>query len=107
MRKLTFKEYVESKEQLRQAIKETPVVSLTYCIKRYCKVRIGESKHNRKEVSLKPNQRIIVEWRYDDIKNPEPQTIIFDDQSPEEFPLYWKGSKLSEWLSKNSVEEIL
>ena len=106
MRKLTFKEYVESKQRLRRAVSETPIASLTYCIKKYCKIRVGETKDDRSEISLKPNQRVIVEWRYDDINNPEPQTIIFEDQGPEEYPIYWKGSKLKDWLSKNSIEEI-
>lgn len=107
MRKLTFKEYVESKAKLRQAIEETPVASSTYIVKKYCKIRVGESKETRYEVSCKPGHHIIVEWRYDDIKNPEPESIIFDDVSPDEHEVYWKGAKLVTWLSKNAVEEIL
>ena len=107
MHKLTFKEYMASKDKLRQAIAETPVVSTTYMVKKYCKIRIGESKDNREEIALKPKQRVIVEWRYDDIKNPEPESIILDDISPEEREVYWTGAKLRSWLSKNAVEEIL
>ena len=107
MRKLTFKEYIASKEKLRQAIAETPVVSTTYVVKKYCKIRVGESTENRQEVPLKPKQRIIVEWRYDDIKNPEPESITLDDLSPNEHDVYWTGAKLRNWLSKNAVEEIL
>ena len=107
MRKLTFKEYMASKNKLRQAIQETPVASSTYLIKKYCKIRVGESRNARYEVALKPKQRIIVEWRYDDIKNPEPESIIFDDVNTDEHDVYWTGAKLTEWLSKNAVEEIL
>ena len=106
MKKLTFKEYVESKERLRHAIKETPIVSTTYIVKRYCKIRFGESKETRQEMSLKPKQEIVVEWEYEDIKSPEPLSIIFPDSSPEENDVYWNGKKLMEWLHKNAVEEF-
>lgn len=107
MKKLTFKQYMESKRKLMEAIKETPIASTTYSIKKYCKIRVGESKETRQEVALKPRHRIIVEWQYDDIKNPEPISIVFDDISQEEFDIYWTGAKLNEWLYKNAVEEIL
>lgn len=107
MQKLTFKEYMNSKEKLRKAIQENPVASSSYIIKKYCKIRVGESRTNRYEVALKPKQRIIIEWRYDDINNPEPENIVFDDQNSNEHDVYWSGSKLTEWLSKNAVEEII
>lgn len=107
MRKLTFKEYLDSKAKLLEAIQETPVVSSTYVVKKYCKIRLGESKETRQEVALKPKQRIIVEWRYDDIENPEPESVILDDISPDEHEVYWTGAKLKSWLSKNAVEELL
>ena len=107
MRKLTFKQYMESKDKLRQAIAETPVAASTYVVKKYCKIRVGESREARYEVSLKPKQRIIVEWRYDDINDPQPESIVFDDVGTDEHEVYWVGAKLTEWLSKNAVEEIL
>ena len=106
MKKLTFKEYIESKEKLRRAIQETPVASTYYVVKKYCKIRIGESREYRSEVALKPKQTIIVEWRYDDINNPNPISITLDDISQEEKPIYWSGQKLKNWLSKNTIEEF-
>ena len=106
MKKISFKDYVNSKKKLLEAVKETPIASLTYAVKKYCKIRVGESRNDRKEIALKPRQKIIVEWRYDDINEPEPVSIVLDDISPEEHDLYWNGSKLNEWLSKNAVEEI-
>lgn len=106
MDKLTFKEYLDSKDRLRQAIQETPIASTYYVVKKYCKVRIGESRTARQEVALKPKQTIIVEWRYDDIDNPEPVSIILDDINSDEKPVYWTGQKLKDWLSKNAIEEF-
>lgn len=106
MKKLSFKEYLASKEKLRQAIKETPVVSTTYVVKRYSKIRLGENRKHKKEFALKPKQHVIVEWRYDDIKNPEPMSVILDEISLQEHSVYWSGKKLNEWLSKNTIEEM-
>lgn len=106
-RQLSFKEYVASKKKLLEAIKETPIASLTYMVKRYCKMRVGETREKRYEVALKPNHTIIVEWRYDDVDNPEPISIVFDDISTDEHEVYWTGKKLTDWLSKNTIEEIL
>lgn len=107
MRKLSFKQYLNSKEKLRRAISETPVVSTTYVVRKYCRIRLGESRDHRKEVSLKPKQRIIVEWQYDDLNNPKPLSVVLDDVSPIEHSVYWAGSKLRGWLSKNTIEEML
>lgn len=98
---------MESKQKLLEAIKETPVASSVYAVKRYCKIRLGESKETRQEVALKPKQRIIVEWRYDDITNPEPISVILDDISSDEREVYWTGAKLTDWLSKNAYEELI
>lgn len=106
MRKISFKEYVESKRKLLEAVKETPIASLTYSVKKYCKIRVGESKEDRQEIALKPKYKMIVEWRYDDINEPEPVSVIIEDLGPEEYDIYWNGLKLKEWLNKNAVEEI-
>ena len=106
MDKLTFKDYLDSKERLLLAIQETPIASTQYVVKRYCKIRIGESRTARQEVALKPKQKITVEWRYDDIDNPEPVSVILENVGPEEKPVYWNGHKLKDWLSKNAFENL-
>lgn len=106
MKKISFKEYMESKRKLLEAIKETPIASLKYSVTKYCKMRVGETTDKRYEVALKPRQTILVEWKFDDIQQPEPISIIFDDISPEEHEVYWTGTKLTEWLSKNAVEDF-
>ncbi len=103
---LTFKNYLDSKAKLREAIMKTPIASSSYRVKRYCKIRIGETRNNREEVALKPKQTIIVEWRYDDIDNPEPNSIILESVDSGSKPVYWSGQKLKSWLSKNAIEEL-
>lgn len=106
MDKLTFKDYLESKERLRKAIQETPIASAKYAVKKYCKIRVGESRDTRQEIALKPKQVIVVEWRYTDIKNPEPVSVVLESIGSDEMPVYWSGEKLKSWLSKNAIEEL-
>lgn len=103
--KLTFKEYLDSKEALREAIENTPVQTVEYTVKRYCKVAIGESKEERNYLALKPKQDITVKWKYINInETPEPVSVEFDG---EEYDVLWTGTKLKEWLKKNAVEHYL
>ena len=101
MKKLSFKDYVKSKNQLMEAIKETPIQTSSYNIKKYCKLVIGQSKETKSFVSFKPNSTIVVEWLYEDMENPTPLNVVVDAET---FQVYWKGEKLTSWLSKNAIE---
>lgn len=101
---LTFKEYLESKEQLRQAISQTPIRVVEYSVRKYCKIPLGESQEEKVLVSLKPKQKIIVEWLYEDINNPKPVNVTLESSS-EPFSVYWQGWKLEKWLNCNTKEK--
>jgi len=109
MKKLTFKQYIESKEQLREQLLKTPIHSVTYSVKRYCKLVVGESKETKQHVTLKPKQTIIVEWLYEDIDNPKPLKIQFENvdsvDSDKVHAALWSGTKLLGWLGKNTFED--
>ena len=109
--KLTFKEYVESKDRLREAVKKTPQQEVMYTVHKYCKLVVGESKDTKEQISLKPDQTITVKWLYEDFENPTPLSIIFsgvqainEDQS---FNTPWEGFRLERWLMRNAHEEIV
>lgn len=109
MDNLTFKEYLDSKARLVEALKETPVQQIEYGVRKYCKIPLGESKEKREYVSLKPKQIMIVEWHYQDIDNPTPMKIWFRDRNSETeneqvFETFWIGEKLKKWLSRNARE---
>lgn len=110
MKHLTFKEYLESKEQLREAVSKTPKQTSTYQVVKYCRLVIGESKENKTTVSLRPKNRIIVEWEYLDVDNPIPLSIKFDgarDVDPfDDHKTFWQGDKLQKWLWRNTKEGI-
>lgn len=104
---LTFKEYLNSKTRLVEALKETPIQQVRYDVRKYCKIPLGESKEAREYVSLKPKQVMIVEWHYEDIDNPTPMKISFerpDGSSNEIFETFWAGEKLRKWLTRNTRE---
>lgn len=109
MQKLSFKEYLESKQQLLKTLGERPIQSLSYNISKYCRLIVGE-KDDKIAVLLKPGQTIIVEWQYKNVEDiePKPLSIRFEDNKeidPEEdFQTYWKPKKLIKWLTKNSSE---
>lgn len=112
MKQLTFKEYLNSKEQLREsAVTSTPQQTLSYAVRKYCKLAVGETKSVREYVNLKPKQRIVVEWLYTDIDNPTPINLKFEgvnDVNPDELhPTFWQGTKLMAWLTRNAREETL
>ena len=108
--KLTFKEYVESKQRLREAAKNTPQQEVKYTVRKYCKLVVGENKEEKEQINLKPDQTITVKWLYEDFENPTPLSISFagvnsvDDDDT--FSTSWQGFRLERWLSRNAREEI-
>jgi hypothetical protein len=109
MEKITFKEYLESKEKLRQAINESPVRTATYIVNKYCKLPIGNTKDDKQYVPLKPKNKIVVEWKYNDIDNPDLVEMRFEAvnvDSNESFSTFWASERFQRWLNKNTREEL-
>ena len=76
--KLSFKEYLESKERLEAALRESPTYTATYSMRKYCKLPLGESKQTKEIVSLKPKHKVIVEWEYNEEHPPKVLKIMFE-----------------------------
>ncbi len=110
MKHLTFKQYLESREQLLKAIENTPISVLEYDIRSYCNLQVGESEDEKQIIGLKPKNKLIVEWSYEDINNPQPLSIRFSGlstiQSDEHFDTLWTGQKLTKWLSNHAGKGI-
>jgi hypothetical protein len=107
MEKLTFAQYLETKDQLRKAIKETPVQEVEYAVRKYCKIPLGESKEDREYISLKPKQTVVVKWLYEDVEDPTPVGVWFTElHEGVEFSTFWSGEKLNKWLSTNAREKF-
>lgn len=108
MVKLSFKQYLDSKEQLRNAVANTPISVIEYEVRKYCTLAVGELEEDKVVVGLKPKQRIVVEWYYDDIDNPTPTSIQFVGLSNidenEKQSTFWSGTKLRKWLNRHTTE---
>jgi hypothetical protein len=101
---LTFKQYLESKQQLKQALSNIPVAVSEHEVIKYCSVVVGESKEESKNIALRPKQKIIIEWCLDDLSNPTINYIQFDGvnsvNTKEKFNTFWEGIKLKKWLKR-------
>ena len=108
MDKLTFKDYLATKEKLREAIKQTPVRQATYRLRKYCKFPVGETKELKEYIALKPKQDVIVEWHYADIDNPTAISMKFKDvdnvDCEKEYKAFWSDARLQKWLLRNTRE---
>ena len=106
MNKPTFKQYLESKEQLRQAVTLVPIAISEYEVVHYCSLFLGEYEEDKISVSLKPKQKIIVEWQYDSPDTPTPLSIklsgvdSIDEQ--EEHQTFWTNVKIQKWLRRHT-----
>lgn len=108
MEKLTFKQYLETKEQLREAINNTPVRKAEYLMRKYCKLPVGESKDDKQYIALKPKHKLIVEWMHEDLEDPDLVSICFegveDVNEEQEFKSFWSDERFKKWLLRNTRE---
>lgn len=106
--KLTFKEYINSKDRLREAVRQVPERTARYTVNKYCKIAIGETKENKEYVSLKPKQKVEVDWLYEDATNPTVISVRFINvegiNEGDEFNILWGHDRLGKWLSRNARE---
>lgn len=73
MERLSFKDYLLTKDQLRTALTETPYKVSKYRVVKYCKLELAETAE---VLSLKPTHEMIVEWKYLDKENPTAESIL-------------------------------
>ena len=105
-KKLTFKEYLKSKECLIEATKKLPHQVVTYKVRRYCKIAVGESKEEKRQINLKPNQSVLVEWLFTSPNNPAIVGLKFENVNgvnPEdEFIPFCSTDRTHRWLQRNT-----
>lgn len=108
--KLTFKEYLQSKAALREALQNTPKHSIVYEVQKYCKLPIGDTRRSKEKVSLKPKHQIVVEWTYIKPDVSVATSIHFQNISEIDqtkiFDTHWSNQKLSKWLDTNTIKML-
>lgn len=102
----TFKEYVESKAQLLQAVSNVPKSIMEYEVRKYCSLTVGESEEDKTLISLKPKHKLIVEWSYANPLTPVLESIKIegcpDVDADEVMSTFWTSSKLQKWLIRHT-----
>ncbi len=105
---LSFKQYLDSKQELRKAIENTPVSITEHEVRKYCSIAVGDSKEEARIVGLKPKQKLVVEWRYDVLEDPTIVHIKFQKvqalDETEQFSMFWTSKKLKKWLARHTKE---
>lgn len=102
----TFKDYLEdSKRQLQEAAKKTPVQTTQYKINKYCKLPVQEFD-GVEHVNLKPTNYVEVDWLFEDMNNPEPLNVRFvgvkEINHEANFEPKWNKLRFQKWLLRNS-----
>lgn len=110
MERLSFKQYLASKEQLLKAVEHTPVTVVEYEVVKYCSLVVGETEEDKQLIGLKPKNHVLVEWKYTNPLDPTPEKLwvrgsknVDDDQ---DLVTFWSGAKLSKWLQRHATKDI-
>lgn len=108
MDKLTFRQYLDSKDKLREALNQTPVRRAEYIMRKYCRLPVGESKEEKEYIALKPKHRVFAEWLYDDPDNPKLASVTFEGvdnvDTEKKHYSYWPDERFKSWLERNTRE---
>lgn len=101
--RLSFKDYLNSKKTLLDAIESTPEEIVEYEVTTYCNLPIDDDGEKQK-VKLKPRNKLFVNWMYRDRDNPEVKEIQFEGTEMDDTSQHptWSDERLLKWLMKNT-----
>lgn len=100
MKKITFKEYYESKEQLLKASNNLPKIINEYIIKKYCKIPVLTQENKKDYVPLKPKDVIKILWEFQDVKNPQVKHITINETT---YLPCWNNEKIKNWIDSTTL----
>jgi hypothetical protein len=102
MKKITFKEYYQSKEALLLAAEDAPLVVKLYEVNKYCKLPVyGHELNGEKEyVSFKPKDSIEVLWEYSNPEVPILKSLKIINTSENVCPS-WSNCKFLKWIESS------
>lgn len=107
---LSFKQYLDSKAKLYEALERDPVHQAIYEVHKYCRIVVGGLKEDKQYINLKPKQKILVKWRYAKLdETPDPVSISLphlceSDHDESSFETFQSGERLMKWLRNNARE---
>lgn len=99
MKKLSFKQYYDSKQHLLTELSKPITFKTTHSLYKYCKVPL-QLDEERKYVAFKPNDLIVVEWQRqgDEIT---PLSIEINQQTHQ---ITWNPKKMKSWVETSSTQ---
>ena len=101
----TFKEYIESKNQLLQAVANVPKSIIVYEVHKYCSLAVGDSEEEKVTIALKPKHKVVVEWSYANPLTPNIESIKVEGAEIDEeveLTTFWSNSKMQKWLIRHT-----
>lgn len=105
--KMSFKQYLDSKQQLREAVNSLPIERVEYVVNKYGKLPVGESKQSKEVVAVKPKQLLTVEWAIHPNGTRTINHITVEgvdcEYDGEQLTPLWKPEKVQSWLETNTV----
>lgn len=108
IKKISFKDYLESKRRLQEAIQNEAHYTINYRITRYCRL-VVENDSKKEPINLKPGHMITINWRKL-AESPEPMDITFENTKNtvpgKKYRTTMERFVFIRWLGRNSFEEI-
>jgi hypothetical protein len=100
--KQSFAKYLESRNQLLEAITKDPIMTLHYEVQKYCKFSLLES-HN-----MRPSQKISIKWKYHSVDE-KPTALEITIPQTGNVPIAvttesHNSEDLFKWLNSNARE---
>lgn len=102
---LSFKDYYESINTLKDADENTPRMETIYECRKYCKVPLNVDDDDKKYIPLKPKDRVIIEWEYHTLDKPCPKMVVIESSENDVSGMFsWNDVKVRKWVDTTLVE---
>lgn len=106
MKHISFKQYYEETQKLREAAKGNRRSAVDYSVTKYCKIPIHVSESDEKEyVSLKPKDIVRVLWEYEG-DTPKFSKLYLTVLGDSEKKPVWESHKMLEWIQSNCQPKV-
>lgn len=108
--KLTLQQFIDSKEQLLEALRLDPIVTLTYTCLKYTKLIVIAEDDTEHVISFKPKDKIQLKWKYNILEE------CFDEHShisreclslyidESQYTIIKSMNQLERWLKVNTLQ---
>lgn len=102
--RISFREYLLSKQYLHEQAMSVPTQTLRYCVTKYCKLSVSYNGEDI-DVKLKPSHVINIQWKY--INNDRTPIIVTFENVPDisednEYDITLSDRRINNWVLSNT-----